>query len=119
MDLTAEPEGFACNAPILVLEDKSPRERVRARGCRVAPRSSEESSDDDLVARRSGFALEFAVHLVAMVVGPNGTPNHAGETVIQKFCRPFSNFRTEKGYVIKKCFECRRKCPRTLGIKES
>ena len=40
-----------------------------------------------------------------------------GDTVIQKLCRPISNFRTEKGYVIKKCFECRRKCPRSLGIK--
>jgi epoxyqueuosine reductase len=40
-----------------------------------------------------------------------------GDTVIQKLCRPISNFRTEKGYVIKKCFECRRKCPRTLGMK--
>ena len=39
-----------------------------------------------------------------------------GETVIQKLCRPVSNFRTEKGYIVKKCFECRKKCPRTLGI---
>ena len=42
-----------------------------------------------------------------------------GETVIQKLCRPISNFQTEKGYIIKKCFECRRKCPRTLGIQNS
>jgi epoxyqueuosine reductase QueG len=42
-----------------------------------------------------------------------------GETVIQKACRPVSTFRTEKGYVIKKCFECRKKCPRTLGIKRT
>jgi epoxyqueuosine reductase QueG len=40
-----------------------------------------------------------------------------GETVIQKNCRPISNFKTEKGYTIKKCFECRKKCPRVLGIK--
>ena len=40
-----------------------------------------------------------------------------GETVIQKECRPVSNFKTEKGYTIKKCFECRKKCPRVLGIK--
>ena len=40
-----------------------------------------------------------------------------GETVIQKYCRPISNFRTERGFTIKKCFECRKKCPRTLGIK--
>jgi epoxyqueuosine reductase len=41
-----------------------------------------------------------------------------GESVIQKKCRPLSNFRTEKGYVIKKCFECRKKCPNALGIKK-
>jgi epoxyqueuosine reductase len=40
-----------------------------------------------------------------------------GETVIQKLCRPISNFRTEKGYVVKKCFECRKKCPMTLGVQ--
>ena len=40
-----------------------------------------------------------------------------GETVIQKECRPISNFKTEKGFTIKKCFECRKKCPRVLGIK--
>lgn len=40
-----------------------------------------------------------------------------GETVIQKECRPISNYKTERGFTIKKCFECRKKCPRTLGIK--
>jgi len=39
-----------------------------------------------------------------------------GESVIQKKCRPISNFKTEKGYIIKKCFECRKKCPNALGI---
>ncbi|MFC2086527.1 hypothetical protein ACFLQ9_02280 [Bacteroidota bacterium] len=39
-----------------------------------------------------------------------------GETVIQKECRPISNFKTEKGYTIKKCFECRKICPGVLGI---
>lgn len=44
-------------------------------------------------------------------------PQHAltGKTVIQKACRPISNFLTEKGYSIKKCYECRKKCPRVLG----
>lgn len=48
-------------------------------------------------------------------------PQHAltGTTVIQKDCRPLSNFRTEKGYTIKKCFECRKKCPQVLGLKHS
>ncbi|MBN1150463.1 epoxyqueuosine reductase [candidate division WOR-3 bacterium] len=40
-----------------------------------------------------------------------------GETVIQKECRPISNFKTEKGYTIKKCFECRKRCPSVFGIK--
>lgn len=40
-----------------------------------------------------------------------------GDTVIQKYCRPISNYKTEKGYTIKKCFECRKRCPRVLGIK--
>ncbi len=42
-----------------------------------------------------------------------------GETVIQKECRPLSNFKTEKGFTIKKCFECRKKCPRVLGLKKA
>lgn len=40
-----------------------------------------------------------------------------GETVIQAKCRPLSNYKTEKGYFIKKCFECRKQCPSVLGIK--
>ena len=46
-------------------------------------------------------------------------PQHAltGSTVIQKECRPVSNFRTNKGYFIKQCFMCRKKCPSTLGVK--
>ncbi|MDA3893916.1 MAG: hypothetical protein PF517_19830 [Salinivirgaceae bacterium] len=42
-----------------------------------------------------------------------------GETVIQKACRPLSNYTTEKGYTIKKCFECRKRCPRTLGFRNN
>ena len=40
-----------------------------------------------------------------------------GKTVIQKECRPVSNFKTEKGYTIKRCFECRKRCPRVLGLR--
>lgn len=49
----------------------------------------------------------------------NSCPQQAltGETVIQKLCRPISNFRTEKGYTIKKCFECRKRCPHNMGIR--
>jgi epoxyqueuosine reductase QueG len=39
-----------------------------------------------------------------------------GTTVDQKLCRPLSNFRTEKSYILKKCNECRKVCPSYLGI---
>jgi epoxyqueuosine reductase QueG len=39
-----------------------------------------------------------------------------GKTVNQELCRPLSNFRTEKGYILKKCNECRKVCPSYLGI---
>jgi epoxyqueuosine reductase QueG len=39
-----------------------------------------------------------------------------GETVIQKNCRPLSNHKTSKGFTIKKCFECRKRCPVVLGL---
>jgi epoxyqueuosine reductase QueG len=41
-----------------------------------------------------------------------------GKSVIQKLCRPLSNFRTTKGYIIKKCNVCRRVCPNYNGIKK-
>ena len=41
-----------------------------------------------------------------------------GKSVNQQLCRPLSNFRTEKGYTIKKCNMCRRICPNCLGIKK-
>jgi epoxyqueuosine reductase QueG len=40
-----------------------------------------------------------------------------GITVDQKRCRPLSNYRNEKGYVLKKCYNCRKNCPLTLGLK--
>jgi epoxyqueuosine reductase QueG len=40
-----------------------------------------------------------------------------GKTVDQKLCRPRSNYRTEKGYVLKKCNECRKVCPSCRGIE--
>lgn len=39
-----------------------------------------------------------------------------GSTVDQSLCRPVSNFRNEKGYVLKKCFLCRQVCPISKGI---
>ena len=41
-----------------------------------------------------------------------------GETVIQKYCRPLSNYESQKGFIIKKCFECRKNCPHVFGLKE-
>lgn len=40
-----------------------------------------------------------------------------GETVIQKLCRPVSNFRSERGFILKKCYECRKRCPRASGLE--
>ncbi|MBD3339364.1 MAG: epoxyqueuosine reductase [Candidatus Lokiarchaeota archaeon] len=40
-----------------------------------------------------------------------------GKTVNQKLCRPLSNYKTEKGYNLKKCYLCRKLCPNALGVK--
>jgi epoxyqueuosine reductase QueG len=40
-----------------------------------------------------------------------------GRTVDQKLCRPLSNYRSEKGYILKKCNICRKICPSALGIE--
>jgi len=40
-----------------------------------------------------------------------------GKTVDQKLCRPLSNFKSEKGYILKKCNICRKICPNSLKIK--
>ena len=42
-----------------------------------------------------------------------------GTTVNQKLCRSLSNYRNEKGYVLKKCSNCRKNCPLTLGLKNT
>jgi len=39
-----------------------------------------------------------------------------GITVNQELCRTLSNFKTGKGYILKKCNLCRRLCPNCLGI---
>jgi epoxyqueuosine reductase len=38
-----------------------------------------------------------------------------GTVVDQKKCRPLSVYKHEKGYVLKKCFLCRKICPRMMG----
>ncbi len=40
-----------------------------------------------------------------------------GITVNQQECRPLSNFRNGKGYILKKCCECRKVCPSALGVR--
>jgi epoxyqueuosine reductase len=40
-----------------------------------------------------------------------------GITVNQKLCRPLSVYRNEKGYVLQKCYNCRKNCPLALGLK--
>ena len=47
-------------------------------------------------------------------------PNRAidGKSVNQELCRPLSNFRTEKGYVLKKCNLCRQVCPNAEGLSQ-
>ena len=39
-----------------------------------------------------------------------------GTTVNQQACRPLSNYRNERGFVLKKCWECRKVCPSHSGI---
>ncbi|WP_431061998.1 epoxyqueuosine reductase [Methanobacterium sp.] len=37
-------------------------------------------------------------------------------TVNQKLCRELSNFVTERGFVLKECYECRKVCPNSSGL---
>jgi len=39
-----------------------------------------------------------------------------GITVNQQACRSMSNYRNERGFILKKCWECRRVCPNHAGI---
>jgi len=39
-----------------------------------------------------------------------------GITVNQQACRHKSNYRNERGFILKKCWECRRVCPNHAGI---
>lgn len=40
-----------------------------------------------------------------------------GTTVNQQACRLISNYKNERGFVLKKCWECRKVCPHHAGIK--
>lgn len=39
-----------------------------------------------------------------------------GTTVNQEACRPRSNFRNERGFLLKKCWKCRSVCPNHSGF---
>ena len=41
-----------------------------------------------------------------------------GITVDQQACRTRSNFKNERGFILKKCWECRRVCPNHAGFIE-
>lgn len=41
-----------------------------------------------------------------------------GTTVNQQACRLLSNYINERGFVLKKCWECRRICPNHAGIAD-
>jgi epoxyqueuosine reductase len=88
-----------------------------------------------LINRRYGSMIQLGAILTDMVldqdplvdyeVCPSGCqrclsacPTQAldGTKVRQDLCRPLSNFRHEKGYILKKCFECRKVCPHAVGI---
>jgi len=40
-----------------------------------------------------------------------------GTTVNQQACRPLSNHRNERGFMVKKCWQCRKVCPNRSGLK--
>ncbi len=42
-----------------------------------------------------------------------------GITVDQKLCRELSTFKTEKGYILRKCNLCRKLCPSAFGINKN
>ena len=39
-----------------------------------------------------------------------------GNTVLQIECRKLANYKNEKGYILKKCWTCRKVCPNATGL---
>ena len=68
-----EADGLALYRPVLGLEKELPRELVGARRTRVTPGAAEERACD-AVTGRGAFAFQFAVYLVAALVGPDARP---------------------------------------------
>jgi len=42
-----------------------------------------------------------------------------GITVNQKACRPLSTYKNVRGFLIKKCYNCRKNCPISTGLKNN
>jgi epoxyqueuosine reductase QueG len=73
---------------------------------------AETELEGDPLAEYEGCLADCRLCLDACPVGALN-----GESVNQQLCRPRSIYRTEKGYFLKKCFECRSICPNVTGIK--
>lgn len=88
-----------------------------------------------LVNKKLGNTFQIGAVLLDIELEPNSPANYRscpegcslcidscpagaldGTTVNQKLCRPHSNFKTEKGYVLKRCSKCRSVCPLHAGI---
>lgn len=70
--------------------------------------------EGDALAKYEGCLPNCKLCLNACPVGALN-----GKTVSQQKCRPLSNFRTPKGYILKKCNTCRKICPHATGVKSS
>lgn len=88
-----------------------------------------------LVNKKLGNAFQMGVVLVDAELEPNSPAAYDscpdgcrlciescpagaldGVTVNQELCRPYSSYKTEKGYILKKCYRCRSVCPLHAGI---
>jgi epoxyqueuosine reductase len=68
--------------------------------------------DEDPLASYEGCLTDCQICLDSC---PQGALD--GITVNQKSCRQQSIYKTEKGYTLKRCNLCRKKCPNALRIK--
>lgn len=68
--------------------------------------------EDDPIANYEGCLEECSLCI-------DSCPQKALDTVTvnQKLCRELSNFETERGFILKKCHECRKVCPNSLGLR--
>lgn len=72
---------------------------------------SDQELEGDPIADYEGCLADCTICLEICPVDALNT-----ETVNQKLCRPLSNFKSPKGYTLKKCNLCRIKCPTCTGI---